>query len=244
MRANAMLALPLIALGIAIAPASSRAANLITNGSFEDPVLANAGVMNLATGSTTMTGWTVVGPTNPAAGLLLQTNASESYLGRTVHFNSQDGLNAYDVTGSGNAGSTAGITQTINTVANEQYTISFYVGRVTPDTGPGGFYSNEAIVDLSIDGGPRMSFTNSDTTLGYVNWKLFSHTFTATGAATVISFLNGTPIAGTAPYDPDTNYAGLDNVVVEAVPEPASMAMLASGALALAAVRIARRRSA
>jgi hypothetical protein len=45
--------------------------------------------------------------------------------------------------------------------------------------------------------------------------------FTATGTQTTIAFLNETPIGN--------NFAGLDNVVLQSIPEPASVILLGSG---------------
>lgn len=234
MRLAMLPSLTLIALGLAIAPGTARAANLINNGSFEDPAVTTGQFQTFATGSAlgSQPGWKVVGASGKDVALVETT-----YIG----FNAQNGLNSLDLTGSYNAGTTVGVEQLVDTEAGKTYKLSFYVGRMTEAGGPGGNYADPATADLSIDGGSRMSFTNSNITLGGVDWEQFTHTFTAVGAHTTITFYNGTSSSS-------INYVGLDNVSLEkapdgTVPEPASMAMLATGALALVAVRAARRRT-
>lgn len=242
MRRSTLLGMFLVAIGIV--PTAARA-NLITNGGFESPVLASGSNQNILVGSPALTGWTIIGnPTDTV--LLLQTTAAEIPNGITA-FNAQEGLNALDITGSGNVGTAVGIEQSVATSAGQEYVLSFYVGRATPTGGPGNYYTRQATVDLSIDGGPRMSYTNANITNGGVNWVEYSYTFTAASALTLIRFYNGTPIQTTGIFTPDTNYAGLDDVRLNptaVVPEPASVAMFAMGAIALAGVRFARRRSA
>ena len=200
-----------------------KAASLIVNGGFELPVLPNGGGEGFTGGSTGIPGWTVVG--NDIG--LLQTNLSELQNG-IIRFNAQEGLNSVDLTGAFNTGPTDGITQTVATTSGSAYTLSFWVGRAQSDNGFSG-YQDPATVDLSLNGGPRVSFTNSDQpTPGLVDWKQFSTSFVASGSSTTITFLNGTPI--------NTDQAGLDNVTFTpsgtAVPEPGTLTLaLVAGAL-------------
>jgi hypothetical protein len=239
MRGTSMLAMPLIALGIAIAPSGAKAANLIQNGGFEDPTVASGSYQTIGVGSTALPGWTIVG--NPGNNVdLVQTTYSEDPPNGVNPFNAYEGLNALDLTGNGNVGMAVGIQQSVDTVVGQQYTLTFFVGRATPNTGHTGpnAYAGLATIGLTIDDGARMNFMNSNSTPGQINWQGFSYTFTAMETSTLITFYNSTPMV------PPANFAGLDDVRLEAVPEPASVAMLASGALGLAFVRFARRRAA
>jgi hypothetical protein len=200
-------------------------AGLIVNGSFENPVVAPGALQILTPGQTIGGAWTVLG--NPGTNVLLvQTSHGEPF-SNLSQFNAHEGLNSLDLTGDANVGPSAGIQQAISTVAGEEYTLSFFVGRATPSGGPGTFYPTPATVDLSIDSGTRVSFTNSDITDDGVNWRQFSFTFTSVGSTTTITFYNGTAAGN--------NFAGLDDVslVSAAVPEPSGLALLITGAVGM-----------
>jgi hypothetical protein len=216
LRAHHMLILSFLLTG-----AGHARANLIQNGGFESPVLAPGQDMEYSGGSTAISGWTVVGDNV----LLIQTPYSElgaPYYDGMVQFNAQSSLNSLDLTGGGDTDSpTDGIQQTVTTTPGDTYLLSFYVGRAQSNNGDSR-YQNPATADLSINGGPRVSFTNSDLPpSGYVDWKQFTTSFLATGSTTTITFPNGTPVG--------TNFAGLDNVVLvdtTSVPEPTSLILI------------------
>src|SRR5262249_50186704 len=140
-------------------------------------------------------------------------------------FNAQEGMNSVDLSGPFNVGPSAGVQQTVPVTPGHGYALTFWVGRVTPTGGPGGVYPGPATVDLVVDGGPRLPFTNSNFTNGSINWKSFTHTFTATSTQVSIAFLNGTPGGN--------NLAGLDGVSLE--PLPSVPALSGWGVAALAA---------
>jgi hypothetical protein len=214
-----------IALLFVVATQPTRA-DLIVNGSFEIPVTTAGSSTTLSGGSTIMTGWTVVG----VDVLLLNTTYGEPGNG-VNQFNASSGLNSVDLTGAGNTGPTDGVTQTVATTSGQTYLLSFDVGRASG----GSLYATPATDDLSINGGPRISFTNSNSTPGMINWHTFTQQFVATGASTTITFLNGTP-AG-------TSEAGLDNVslvAVAAIPEPSVMALAGFGLAGILGVRSIR----
>ncbi|MEQ1904479.1 MAG: PEP-CTERM sorting domain-containing protein [Pirellulaceae bacterium] len=195
-------------------------ADLITNGGFEDPVIPVGSLLHFATGSTIGGAWTVLGNLgNSETVMLLQTTYSEPGNG-VIPFNAQEELNSLDLTGSFNQGLQSGVIQAITTSPGETYRVSFYVGRAD-----GNFaYSTASTVDLSINGGTRMPFTNSNSTAGRVNWQLFTTDFVASGAVTTLSFFNG---------QITNSYTGLDNISVSAIPEPSSLLLVAGFALAV-----------
>ena len=175
----------------------------LLDGGFESPVVPVGGFTRFATGQTIGGAWTVLGPAgNQAPVDLLQTKYTESANG--VVFKSQEGLNSADLTGDANQGTTDGVKQAIPTVAGQAYQVSFFVGRA----GGNNLYATPASVALSINGGARTTFTNSDLTPGTNNWKQFTKTFTATGSSTTLAFFNA---------QTTNNFTGLDNVVVTAL---------------------------
>ena len=196
-------------------------ANLITNGTFEDPAVGVGSYGLYGGGSTAITGWTVVG----AQVVLVDTDYAEPGNGVTM-FNSFEGRQYLDLTGAGNNGTTSGVTQSIATVAGTQYRVNWQECVTYSNNGTSS-YSAPSVVDLSIDGGTRVSYTNSDNSvLGQDNWQAFSATFTATGSSTSVTFYDG--YGGS-----DNNNIGIDAVSVEAVPEPASLVALGIGVAAI-----------
>lgn len=199
------------------------------NPGFEAPLLT-PGSYSIFGGGSNVGGWSVVG--NQV--LLLSTTYTESNgVGNaTLTFNARSGLNSMDLTGAGNVGTSSGVEQSVATVLGQQYNISFWLGKATGN----GFYATPSVLDLSINGGSRVSFTNSNNNPNVIDWQLFSYGFTATGASTLVTFYNGTGLAS-------NNMVGLDDVditAVSVVPEPSSMMLMAGGLIGLAG--FARRR--
>ena len=216
-------------------------ADSVLNGGFETPVVP-VGSFAHVLGGQTVGAWTVVG----TAVLLLQTGYAEPENGISS-FAAQAGLNSVDLTGYGNEGFTSGVEQTVQTTAGQAYHLSFFVGRAS-SASP--LYSAPATVDLSINGGARVGYTNAAVTPGTTNWKKFTTSFVATGSSTKITFLNGTPAPITE--------AGLDSVVltpvfsevgaglagVNGVPHLAGAGTLASGSAGSLSLTAARPSSA
>ena len=212
--------------------ASTAAADGIANGSFETPVLSLREARLFSPGQVLGSDWIVVG--NPGTSvLLIETTYGEPF-NDVSQFEAADGLNSVDLSGPANVGPSAGVQQTIAVTSGQSYLLSFSVGRVTPNAGPGGVYPSPATVDLSIDGAPRLHFTNADVINGRIAWRRFSTVVTPTGPTTTLTFLNGNPAAN--------NEAGLDAVSLEPVPEPNGLALLGSGACALGALAARRTR--
>ena len=174
---------------------------LITNGSFEDP----GTVASLGAGSTFMPGWTVVTSGQVDAALILMNGSSDPSIGPS------NGAFFLDLTGSNDQTPpyAVGVTQYINTVANQQYTLSFDLGST----------SNYGIPAKILASAGNASFVFTSTLTGVNNWEQETLTFTALGPSTLISLTGDFAQYG---------YIGLDNVSVTATPLPAALPLFAS----------------
>lgn len=219
---------PALAAVVLAAATPALSANLIVNGGFEDPPIP-AGIFAALGGGGAIPGWDVLGV---EAALV-----SDSYAETNITFQAHSGQASVDLSGVGNTGPTSGLAQDVATVIGQIYTLQFWVGNA--DGSGNGNYLLPSTVNLSIDGGGLLSFTNSATTPGLNNWRRFATTFTATEATTTIAFLNGTDLGDAQ--------AGLDSVsLVEgivAVPEPSSWALMIAG-FGLSGAMFRRRRRA
>jgi hypothetical protein len=185
----------------AASPSHVVSPNLIVNGSFETPVVA-AGGYQLYSNGQTFPGWTAVyKPGNIAI-------VSGSFKEGGFSFPAEAGSQWVDLTGTTNLRGT-GVVQTVPTVPDATYQVSFYIGNVYD---PGGPYGTSSAVnvyfltDVSVTP-PIPGFKN---VLGRgvrrIVWERFSFTFIAKTSATKMWFENSDP--------PTDTLNGLDNVSV------------------------------
>lgn len=108
------------------------------------------------------------------------------------------------------------ISQTLATTAGQNYLLTFDLANDNGGVAP----ANSFVA--SVAGNPALSFTN----LADQNYVHEQYSFVASSSATVLAFSG---------YN-DASYLELDNVVVSAVPEPATSGLMLAGALAAAVV--------
>jgi len=209
---------------IVISSVAAAAPDLLTNGSFESPLVPVGSFTNFGSGSTAITGWSVVGPQASVV--------SGSFASECCKFPAADGAQWLDLTGD-LSNQLEGVEQSVATVAGKTYDLSFEVGNVFD---PRGIYGTTSTVDVMVNGTSIGTFTNSCTTCtGALTWQSFSTSFVASGATTLVEFLNQDPTSD--------NSNGLDKVVLTGAavtaPEPAALGLLALG---LAGVGLFRRR--
>ena len=179
--------------------------------------------MTYAGGSTAITGWTVVGVDSDLI--------SGSFMQSGITFQAQEGAQWIDLAGHTSNSQSSGVTQDIATTIGLSYAISFYVGSATDN---GFFYPS--LIDLSINGGPRTTYTNPTAPSNMLDWELFTVPFTATQNTTNITFYNG---------GASNNYlSAVDNIAVAVVPEPSTAFFGSVGLLAFCFRRRRTERSA
>jgi len=169
--------------------------NLITNGSFETPLVPAGKFTNFAGGSTDITGWTVAG--------LEASVINSKFTSFLIQFSASDGSQWLDLTGFlASTGET--VKQAVPTVVGKRYQLSFGVGNVFNRYG---IYGTTSTVAVTVNGVPLGTYTNSFTTwTTRLTWQTFTVAFVADRATTVIEFLNKDPVTD--------NCNGLDNVVL------------------------------
>jgi hypothetical protein len=210
-------------------------ANLIVNGSFEDPI---GTIIDVGDGST----WNVqsnpiVGPpfangvwfTNVSGifnpGIEVQTNPTLGFI------DAQDGTHYVELDGHPTAGGSYSIGQFFPTVIGTQYEFSFWYSPRTSVAASNG-------VDVAYGdpfGTPLTdSFDGAAGTVG--QWTLIKYFFTASATQSYVA------LSESFEFEPaDTLGALIDNVQVNAVPIPAAAWLLGSALMGLAAASRRRR---
>jgi choice-of-anchor C domain-containing protein len=194
----------------ALAVAGSAGAATITNGGFVGPNAPDGGFVPVGAGSSVIPGWTV-------------SSGNVDWIQGYWQSADGDGF-SIDLNGT----TPGGISQTIATEVGKAYELTFDMSG-NPDNG------SDVRLILANTGGPASVFTynlvvppNSRTNM---NWTPESLKFTAIDTSTTITFASGNG-GGNCCFG-----AALDNVgIANAVPEPASWALMLTGFFGMGAM--------
>jgi len=203
---------------VMLVPPSVRAANIIDSiygigaGSFEVPGFSGPTFVTYAAGSTAITGWTV-------------NTLNIDWVKNSV-WNASNG--SYSIDMNGTPGGPGGLETVIPTTIGSTYRVTFDIaGYLTA-----GSNTNPKVMK-SVAGGITTIY-NLTATQSYnqpfslplaVNWSTRSFDFVATSMSSKVSFVSLVANDGSAML--------LDNVSIEAVPEPGAAALLGAGAFCL-----------
>jgi choice-of-anchor C domain-containing protein len=204
-------------LALALGTTRQARADLIVNGSFEQP--GGAGV-TLYGGSTYITGWTVTGD-------------SIDYTDQSTWLASNGG---YSLDLSGRAA--GGIEQTFASVAGQAYQVSFDMAG-NPYDGPAiktmEVSAAGASQHFTFDTGVFTSFPIMD-----MGWTTMSFQFTATGSSTTLAF---TSLVVNSPFGPALDNVRV-TALSAVVPEPSTLAIAGLAGVCGIAYGLARKRRA
>jgi choice-of-anchor C domain-containing protein len=192
----------------ALVVAGSAGAATIVNGGFAGPGEPDGGFQTVGVSTGVIPGWTVSG-------------GNVDWIKGYWQSSDGDGFSV-DLNGD----QPGAISQTIDTVIGQTYTLSFDMSG-NPDNG------SDLRLILADTGGAPTTFAYdldvSSNSRGTMNWMPQSLNFTATGASTVITFASGNSNCCFGP--------AIDNVAIaDAVPEPSSWALMLTGFLGMGTV--------
>ncbi|MGH6986434.1 MAG: PEPxxWA-CTERM sorting domain-containing protein [Caulobacteraceae bacterium] len=204
---------------VALSAGASRAADLITNGSFETNGPAAGSAPTEPIGSTAITGWTAINND----GTTTDNGHNLIWIGNGGYgLDTPFGTDFLDLTGTTDTTPFSGVSQTVTTVVGQAYALTFYLGVY----GAGGAFGGPISATANA-GSASQTFTDPGGTGGTdasgTYWTPYTLDFTASAASTVISFV------GTS----GDEFIGLDNVslnpTVSGVPEPVAWALMLAG---------------
>lgn len=153
---------------------------------------------------------TVSGGNNSAITGWTVTGNSVDYIGN--YWTAQDGSRSIDL----NGGAQGGIQQTFDTLAGVQYNVTFWLAG-NPDGAP---ITKNVLVSATGATDGLFSFDSTGTSKINMGWSKYTYNFLGTGSPTTLSF---------ASQNAGAYGAALDNVAVNAVPEPATWALMLIG---------------
>ncbi|MBA3913991.1 MAG: hypothetical protein H0X25_09105 [Acidobacteriales bacterium] len=187
------------------------AQNIITNGSFEMPIVPPGSFTQfVAPDTASIPGWNVIGP--PGKNVFIGSTTLCDPGPPKVCYPAQEGIQFLDLTGAGSNGAEGVEVRTgsvvgVPTTIGEYYQLSYWIGNVSV----GGGFGVKSTVQLSVNNSIPTPDINSLTTpvvngTANIVWQQVIHVFQATLATTRIKFLNGDPSSD--------GINGLDNVVL------------------------------
>jgi choice-of-anchor C domain-containing protein len=192
--------------------AATARANLLVNGSFEQP---GGYFGNLPVGATYITGWVV-------------TRGTIDY---SPGWQCPDGVASVDLDGSpGSTNNVGGVSQTFATVPSQQYQVTFAMA-INPDSRTNNSELFTRTMGVQAAGqSTNVTLSELGTTDANMNWVGESWTFTATNSSTTLEFFS---------MDAQNTYYGptLDNVIVAPVPEPSTIFLTALGLITIYVIR-------
>jgi hypothetical protein len=244
--------LPLLAIGLSH-EAVAGPQNVLTNGNF-DTAPGNSAVSTQfgSAGYAAMPGWTVTNVNGSTPFDLWWVAASASTVSALTQYGNSgqelvssfpgaDGTNPYFVGLDGDSRASGTLSQTVsNLIVGDHYQLTFDWAATQMTTGSHNPYSIAVAFNLgtsaltSGNGVPQTS-TVYEAYGQSSKWTTVTYTFTATSATEILSFLAlGLPIGGPP-------IALLDDITLDDIPEPSSLALV--GGVVLLGVMARRRRA-